>query len=81
MSHMEDTFKTMKNALCNEIINLANYTPGNTELQRGLERQPFKVILFNTITFRKLKKSLNTDDAIKSWVYVKKQNMLTHKIQ
>lgn len=45
MNHVEDTFKTMKNTLCNEIINLANYTLGNTEFQRGTERQPFKAIL------------------------------------
>lgn len=36
MKHVEDTLKTMRNALCKKIINLANYILGNTELQRAM---------------------------------------------
>lgn len=54
VNHVEDTFKTMKNTLCNGIINLANYTLGNTELESfGVQKQPFEAGLFNWITFIK----------------------------
>lgn len=54
VKHVEDTFKTMRNALCNKIINLANYTLGNTELQRARRD---KEAFFNMQIFTKQDKT------------------------